>query len=541
MTRLIMALLIMSFISCSTDKAGPNLLQTENLVEETFQVDHTKDTTLATKKGAMIWIKAGTFEKQTSVRIKEAYDLKDMILAGLTTQSGNNFLSSGGMIFLDVNGAVMKHPLKISIPTEKKVAGMQRYRGVEKNGKIDWIDPQPLKNGVSKTIRGIRINAGRKLFMQNCVNCHDPNINGTPIPSGDSVKFAQDIAAFSHAGDLSGLKYRGPWNDRKEVYKMVRNPTAYAAKSNYFRCLVNQYGYVMTPFPALKDADIDAILDYLEDVDAVKNNIDTTDKITACIDSCRVYDSILLVTENAIKKRTAIIKSAPERIEEKHTNPNPGGINPNRDNGGTIPKVQPERFKGLYYQFEIKSEGWYNVDMIAERAAKTIDANLVVNIPDKEATGINLYMVIPSLKVFVEGGKLQNSQEDFGFYTPDGGIKLPEGEQIIVFAITEGAEGVQFDFKEFRASESQRIGLDLKTMSKEDFNQVVQSWNFENLNIQAKDSKIAEELRKADGDKKRLETILESVRPKNCNCHCGDRIDNSLDEADLYMETLPSE
>jgi hypothetical protein len=62
---------------------------------------------------------------------------------------------------------------------------------------------------------------------------------------------------------LGGFEGRGPWADRKELYSWVRNPTAYLEKDPYTQGLKATYKSVMTAFPALKDAEIDAIAEYV--------------------------------------------------------------------------------------------------------------------------------------------------------------------------------------------------------------------------------------------------------------------------------------
>jgi mono/diheme cytochrome c family protein len=87
--------------------------------------------------------------------------------------------------------------------------------------------------------------AGRKLFQANCQACH-----------------ALDKALTGPA--LRGLTARGPWGDRKELYKWVHNPSAYMANDPYTKGLQQQYGATMTPFPQLNEKDIDDIVDYIE-------------------------------------------------------------------------------------------------------------------------------------------------------------------------------------------------------------------------------------------------------------------------------------
>ena len=86
---------------------------------------------------------------------------------------------------------------------------------------------------------------GKTLFAANCGACHalDKELTGPA---------------------LRGFTARGPWSDRKELYKWVHNPSAYMAKDPYTKALQQQYGAVMTAFPQLAEKDIDQIADFIE-------------------------------------------------------------------------------------------------------------------------------------------------------------------------------------------------------------------------------------------------------------------------------------
>lgn len=84
---------------------------------------------------------------------------------------------------------------------------------------------------------------GKTLFQQNCQSCHslDKPLTGPA---------------------LRGFSNRGPWGDREEVYKWVKNPAAYMANDPYTKGLQQQYGAIMSAFPQLTHEQIDAIVEY---------------------------------------------------------------------------------------------------------------------------------------------------------------------------------------------------------------------------------------------------------------------------------------
>ncbi|MEY2586564.1 MAG: hypothetical protein RLY11_413, partial [Bacteroidota bacterium] len=87
---------------------------------------------------------------------------------------------------------------------------------------------------------------GKALFNQKCASCH-----------------AIDKQLVGPA--LKGVEDR--WDDKKMIYEWVRNSAA-LVKKGYPRAVAvyNEYNKIqMTAFPELKDADIDAILTYINE------------------------------------------------------------------------------------------------------------------------------------------------------------------------------------------------------------------------------------------------------------------------------------
>ena len=88
---------------------------------------------------------------------------------------------------------------------------------------------------------------GKALFQVNCASCHGVLKKG----SGPA---------------LTGFESRGPWSDRQKLYDWVHNPTKFMQTDPYTAGLKQQFGVVMTAFPTLTNAEIDAIVDYINSV-----------------------------------------------------------------------------------------------------------------------------------------------------------------------------------------------------------------------------------------------------------------------------------
>jgi mono/diheme cytochrome c family protein len=126
---------------------------------------------------------------------------------------------------------------------------------------------------------------GKALFQQNCASCHavDRNLTGPA---------------------LAGVEDR--WPNKADLYSWIRNSAA-LIKAGHPRAveIYNQYNKIqMTAFPQLKDADIDAILAYINTAAAAKaagamNTSSTTvsggGKEAASSDSALIFGILTLI------------------------------------------------------------------------------------------------------------------------------------------------------------------------------------------------------------------------------------------------------
>jgi cytochrome c2 len=86
---------------------------------------------------------------------------------------------------------------------------------------------------------------GKLLFQLKCAACHTIGKNAT-------------------GPDLQGFEEKGPWAERKNVYKWIRNPMEFMKKNEYTQNLKKAFsGTMMTAFPDLSNEDIDEIISYI--------------------------------------------------------------------------------------------------------------------------------------------------------------------------------------------------------------------------------------------------------------------------------------
>ncbi|MEO6883307.1 MAG: hypothetical protein ABI199_04695 [Bacteroidia bacterium] len=127
-----------------------------------FNIKSNIDTTLLGKKGTFIFVPRNCFVLQNGqvykgkirLQLKEVFDKSDMILSNLQTESNGKLLESGGMIYLDANGAngeelnIKKGAnLYVEIPTKEQKAGMEVYQGnySHNTNQINWTSPKALE------------------------------------------------------------------------------------------------------------------------------------------------------------------------------------------------------------------------------------------------------------------------------------------------------------------------------------------------------------------------------------------------------------
>jgi len=128
-----------------------------------FFLNTSRDTVIETKKGIVLSVAANTFLDEDDrpvtgmvlLILKEALDPASIMTAGLSTRSGTQTLTTGGMFFVDARqGYHVLHmdtsrPIVVQIPASGDQRNMQLYKGRRlPDSTIDWVDPRPLEHGL---------------------------------------------------------------------------------------------------------------------------------------------------------------------------------------------------------------------------------------------------------------------------------------------------------------------------------------------------------------------------------------------------------
>ena len=132
---------------------------------QTFTINHKKDTTIVCKEGTKLTIKANSFidnnnkivTSNVDLKVVEYYQLSDILLANLSTQSDSKLLETGGMLNLqayrgdELLSLNQNSNIEILFPTKKK--NMQLFSGEWENGNVNWsLQNEPIKETVIESI-----------------------------------------------------------------------------------------------------------------------------------------------------------------------------------------------------------------------------------------------------------------------------------------------------------------------------------------------------------------------------------------------------
>ncbi len=440
-----------------------------------FNVPAHKDTVIVTSKGMKISIPSGALQSGSApyarIEVKEAYTITDMLEGRLTTRSGDNILSSGGMFYINAadNNTTIVKPITISIPTPYQQKGMQLYKGEPMaDGKINWTDPQPLP---AQSLDS-NLLLGKELYTANCQSCHSL----TKLSSGPP------------------LAYLDKNRDWQWLRKFVANSAKMIGEDRDWKanCVYNCYKTAMTAFPDISDSELHAIFDY------ANYEADNTDpNFKKLVDSCELYNKL-----NRSRIREAVDTTFSTTI--------PNNLVNNIKN------------RSLYYEFKIQTLGWFNIDILLKNLPGFENSQLTVSVSKQFKNDISIYLVIPSKKILLDGGLLKNESNVYCFFTTDGHIPLPQNTEAYVMAIAEKNGQLFYGSTAFTTSLNQSLEIKPTTTTKDqmtkNMKQLIPDHSADVLSmptqiINSADTLLTQIINYSQSD-------IEKLRPTECECDC---------------------
>jgi hypothetical protein len=317
----------------------------------------------------------------------------------------------------------------------------------------------------------------------------------------------------------------------------------------YFCNLLEIYKSVGQQFPNLTYDDLSSIYFYIQNI-SDKNNLSLPGiaYLDACVDSCYQYklltNKLKEEKEQLSSKRVGMIKDNGNLTKEER-NPGPPALPEPITTPIPPPSfeevVSPENNESVYYQFSIETFGWYNVDILLKEYSGSQKSELSVRIIGEYREKVDIFLIIPSSKVYTKAGKKGGSVDEYAFAYKDGSIYLPQNVKGYILAVTEANSSIAYALQEFTTSTKQELTVSLKATTKEEFNAAISLLSADKLTIKVSDSKNADSIRKTDTDLKTINEELkkaESLKPKNCDCDCGPQYYNPVTtaEADIYIK-----
>lgn len=489
-----MALLYL-LASCNASHV-PSFFKPGNLPSQVLQINTERDTTLTLSGGTIVTIPANAIKVAGSttarLAVKEALTIEQMLLGGLRTESNNEPLSSGGMIYFasaDSAELTFVHPVKLQIPTAQIISGMQLYKGVDSGAGLEWVDPQPLPEQKQSG----NITAGGIFFNQNCASCHHP----TKQVTGPA------LADVFHN-----------WNyDTAGVYAFTKNSMAMVAGGHCYAVNVfNQFNKQLMPaFPAVDKKTLDDVYAYIDN-EASKTSKYRKRSSASVFDSCAYYQTIIQLASNNYQYLTSVNNVTPQDTTTVFAD--------NDKNADTltvdipINVVTPTRARGLYYNIEINTSGWHNIDILLKDLPELSLGELTATVNVADTQSASVIFIIPSYKIIVEGGATNNNNS-YRFYTEDGKIMLPLGEPGIILSFAEDniTQKLYFGMTRFTITANNTPHVDLKPTDEAEIRNKVQRLNMQDFQLKI-------DKRKLSAEEQRLANEAKRVKDKAAACNC---------------------
>lgn len=422
--------------ACS--KKQVSTLNTSNLESKFITIDPDSAYSFRTNKGARIKIQPGSFKTKKGskvvIEIKEAFSIQDILLAGLATESDGRPLWSGGMIYFNATSEgkelAFAKPVSISIPSNIYSSDMQLFKGVvNADSSVNWVDPVPLDtSGPAQVILN-----GKNLFEANCSSCH---------------KVFQDFTGPAMAGSFR----RAP--NKQWIYNFIHDPAYMIAKDAHGKALFRKWGpTVMTSFPNLEKAGVDAIYAYLENQErlypdsifSLPEKAPAPGDTTSWSDAPCGYDTVFYRKMDTVPP--VIIES-----QSQFEIPDAGNnslMEPEAMEGLRNGFTDPVGTRGMY-DFNINTNGWYNIDAFVKGYEGTEKVKLSVSLENPGNADVSIYLFCPDKKMLSVG--VQKKSNEFVFDKLDGSIPLFLNDKAIVLAFGSNSTQLYYGIKQFKVS-----------------------------------------------------------------------------------------
>ncbi|HEX2628985.1 MAG TPA: cytochrome c [Chitinophagaceae bacterium] len=438
----LIACFILLFSCKQQSNISPKPFTSAMLARQDFLINADKDTQLTTLHGSFIHIAAGTFNSKEpiNIEIREAFTSAEILAAGLTTTSNGRPLRSGGMIYFNATVAgdsiALQKPVAISMPNEYYDEQMEVFKGVETDSGMNWVNPEP----VDTTPQSQNWIAGKQIFESNCTSCHKLNMDLTGPP-------------------LRGIERR--WNNYWYLKQWIRNWNV--AVANGWPVAIraqNEKPTAMSIFEHLTDQQLDQVIAYITN-ESLKPGppIDSPCADTIYLPTPKPQQTFL-DTDLPV-----IIPSTDTSIIEERPDPNPV----KRELEDTSSRGDDKRVQQIYtdgsYDFEITTNGWYNIDALID-VEGTTNVKLTATIEGNAVDNMTVYLFCPDKKIMINPTDVDGNKYLFNKFGDDG-IPLFLNDRAILIAFGSKGDNMYLGATEFRIKEEETTSIDVEKTTAE--------------------------------------------------------------------------
>jgi hypothetical protein len=245
----------------------------------------------------------------------------------------------------------------------------------------------------------------------------------------------------------------------------------------------------MTSFPDITNADIRNLIAYINSASAEQAEKDRISLLNWSLESTSIqfeeikpcyYDTSYSFVKDSFPFYDTII---PPLVLDDTANLNDANIS------DYVPDEEMlEYYRNLNlqrYDFNITSNGWYNVDALLKEDDLTniSEVKLTAEIRSAEKVYINVVLFVPSKKI-LQYSTGKKDQQYFFKFNNQGTIPLPLNEKAILFAFGTSGEKLVYGITEFEINADQTIPLQIGETTKEEFQYLLQSKKINDINLE---------------------------------------------------------
>lgn len=492
-------------IGCNTNKSFVSeILNDNNLTLQEFSINPSIENKIKSKEGIEFIIPPNAFntnESSIDIVVKEALTINDIIKAKLTTQSKDGLLSSDGMFYFGTKKDVqLTKEIVVKLPTNNYNSNMQLFKGNKVGDNIIWENPKPI-------LQNPEVPNSEQLFIKNCASCHalDKKLTGPPLAYVEErfsnrqnlIEYIQNNQKFMawHYYEKDTLpKGIHSINDLQEREKDV----AYA---RFLYCVYGKTAMNVFDTTVLKEQELISIINYIKQESKKYPNPYNRGTFENCLN---VYKELELIVQ---QKDSLEALNIPRKMVEV-TN-----MQPTIDTAGTLQKVTIEKFDANEYIFSIDATGWYNIDEFL-RKENTLMSNLTVELNQDTLNQKEVFLAVPSYKIFAQGGLINKTQYSF-FENNSGSLPLPQGVKAYAIVFGESNKQLYFGIQEFITSTTQNIKVNVQITDKSSIEKTINNLKLSDLNLKIEKNDIPKQI---DSLNKIIEFKYNSLSQSNCEC-----------------------